>query len=286
MPLYLSSVRLPQACPVLECVVNISEGLRVEVVATIASTAGDSLLDVHTDADHNRAVLTLVGEDGPRHVARAAVERLDLRAHQGAHPRFGVVDVVPFVPLAGSTMADAEAARDRFAAWIARDLGVPAFVYGRDRTLPEVRRRAFVDLAPDAGPGVPHPRAGAVAVGARDPLVAWNLWLAEPDLDRARRVARAVRGPHLRALGLAVGGRVQVSINLIDPLVVGPAEAWDRVSALVPVAGAELVGLVPAAVLDRTPEARWAQLDLSRDRTIEARLARAADGGPRRSGGG
>ena len=259
----------------LECVVNISEGADPALVATIGATAGTDLLDVHSDTDHNRSVLTLVGEDAPRRVARAAVERLDLRRHAGAHPRFGVVDVVPFVPLAGSTLADAEAARDRFLTWIAGELGVPGFAYGRARSLPEVRRRAFRGLPPDAGPREPHPTAGAVAVGARDVLVAWNLWLALPDLARARLVAARVRGPHLRALGLRVGGRVQVSMNLIAPHVVGPAEAWDRVTALVPVAGAELVGLVPASVLDRTDPARWAQLDLDPQRTIEARLERA-----------
>jgi glutamate formiminotransferase / 5-formyltetrahydrofolate cyclo-ligase len=258
---------------VLECVANISEGRRTGVVAAIAATAGDSVLDVHSDAHHNRSVLTLVGEEAPRRVAGAAIERLDLRRHMGAHPRFGVVDVVPFVPLGDETIGAAEAARDRFLAWIADELGVPGFAYGRHRTLPEVRRRAFRDLAPDAGPPAPHPTAGAVAVGARDVLVAWNLWLAEPDLARARTVAAQVRGPYLRALGLQVGDRVQVSMNLIEPLAVGPAEAWDIVSALVPVARAELVGLVPAAVLDRTPRARWAELDLAPDRTIEARVA-------------
>lgn len=258
----------------LECVVNVSEGSDRPLVAEIAAAAGDALLDVHSDRHHNRSVLTLVGEEAPRRVARAAVARLDLRRHRGVHPRFGVVDVVPFVPLSGSTMSQAEAARDRFAAWIGRDLGVPAFAYGRHRSLPEVRRRAFRDLAPDAGPPAPHPTAGAVAVGARGPLVAWNVWLAEPDLARAREVAAAVRGPALRALGLQVGRRVQVSMNLVDPEVVGPAEAWDRVAALVPLAGAELVGLVPAAVLERTDPDRWRQLDLSPDRTIEARLAR------------
>ncbi len=259
----------------LECVVNISEGADRALVGAIGAAAGHDLLDVHADPDHNRAVLTLVGEEAARQVARVAVDRLDLRRHQGAHPRFGVVDVVPFVPLAGSTMADAETARDRFAAWIAAELGVPAVTYGRHRSLPDVRRRAFRDLMPDAGPGSPHPTAGAVAVGARGVLVAWNLWLAEPDLARAREVAARVRGPGLRALGLQAGEQVQVSMNLIEPHVVGPAEAWDRVAALVPVAGAELVGLVPAAVLDRTDPGRWAQLDLDHDRTIEARLERA-----------
>lgn len=258
----------------LECVVNISEGADRAAVAAISATAGRDLLDVHSDPHHNRSVLTLVGEEAPRQVARAAVARLDLRRHRGVHPRFGVVDVVPFVPLAGATLDDAEAARDRFLGWVAAELGVPGFAYGRNRSLPEVRRRAFRDLPPDAGPPTPHPRTGAVAVGARDVLVAWNLWLAEPDLTVARRVAAAVRGPHLRALGLAVGERVQVSMNLIAPERVGPADAWDAVAALAPVAGAELVGLVPAAVLERTDPHRWRQLDLSPDRTIEARLAR------------
>jgi glutamate formiminotransferase len=249
--------------------VNISAGVDRAQVATVADAAGVDLLDVHTDADHNRSVLTLVGEDAPRRVARTAVAHLDLTRHQGAHPRFGVVDVVPFVPLGDTTMADAEAARDRFLAWMAHELGVPGFAYGRHRTLPEVRRRAFRDLAPDAGPPEPHPTAGAVAVGARDVLVAWNLWLVEPDLARAREVAAQVRGPHLRALGLAVGRRVQVSMNLVAPHVVGPAEAWDAVAELVPVAAAELVGLVPASVLARTNPARW----VDESRTIEARLA-------------
>jgi glutamate formiminotransferase len=258
---------------VLEAVVNISEGGDAALVAAIGSAAGGDLLDVHSDPHHNRTVLTLVGEEAARAVARAAVARLDLRRHVGVHPRLGVVDVVPFVPLGGSTMGDAVAARDRFAAWISAELGVPAFAYGPERALPEVRRRAFADLAPDAGPARPHVTAGAVAVGARPPLVAWNLWLARPDLTRARQVAAAVRDDHVRALGLAVGDRVQVSLNLVAPEVVGPAEAWDRVAALVAVDGAELVGLVPRAVLDRTDPGRWDQLDLAPDRTIEGRLA-------------
>ena len=256
----------------LECVVNVSAGDDRRVVDAIAASAGADLLDLHADPHHNRSVLTLVGEDAPRRVARAAVERLDLRAHSGVHPRIGVVDVVPFVPLADASLADAIAARDHFLTWIADELDVPGFAYGPERTLPDVRRRAFRDLAPDAGPPQPHPTAGAVAVGAREVLVAWNVWLAEPDLSRAKTVASTVRGPHLRALGLAVGDRVQVSMNLVAPDVVGPAEAWDAVAALVPLAGAELVGLVPASVLDRIDPGRWSQLDLSGERTIEARL--------------
>jgi glutamate formiminotransferase len=177
-------------------------------------------------------------------VARAAVAALDLRRHQGVHPRFGVVDVVPFVPLAGSTLVDAVGARDRFLDWMAAEMGVPGFAYGPERTLPEVRRLAFAELPPDRGPSRPHPTAGATAVGARPMLVAWNVWLAEPDLAGAQRIAREIRGPRLRALA-------------------------ERAA----VAGAELVGLVPRSVLERTDPARWAELDLAEGKTIESRLA-------------
>jgi glutamate formiminotransferase / 5-formyltetrahydrofolate cyclo-ligase len=262
----------PAPAALLECVVNVSEGRDEGVLGELAAACGAALLDRHTDPAHHRSVFTLVGEDAPRDLARAAVERLDLRRHSGVHPRLGVVDVVPFVPLAGTPMDVAEAARDGFALWAADALGLPCYLYGTGRSLPEVRRRAFVDLAPDVGLPAPHPTAGACCVGARGPLVAYNVWLAEPDVARARQVAAAVRSPAIRALGLAVGPRVQVSLNLVDPSIVGPAEAYDMVAALVPVAGAELVGLLPADVLERVPAQRWAALDLGPDRTIEARL--------------
>ena len=258
----------------LECVINISEGCDRSTVEAIAASAGPDLLDVHSDADHNRSVLTLVGTDAARAVTTAAVARLDLTVHAGAHPRIGVVDVVPFVPLQGSSLDEAIAARDDFAAWAGTALGLPCFRYGPERSLPEVRREAFASLAPDTGPDRPHPTAGGCAVGARPLLVAYNLWLAEPDLAAARRLARELRGPAVRALGLAVGRRVQVSMNLVAPADVGPADVFDRIASEVTVAGAELVGLVPATVLDAVPRRRWAELDLSEDRTIEARLNR------------
>ena len=259
----------------LECVVNVSEGRDDHVVERLRAAAGTDLLDLHRDRHHHRSVLTLAGEDGARRVAAEAVATIDLRHHDGVHPRIGAVDVVPFVPLGPATMADAVGARDRFCAWAADELALPCFRYGPERSLPDIRRRAFVDLPPDCGPGQPHPTAGGCAVGARGVLVAYNVWLAEPDLDRARRVAAAVRGDGIRALGLPVGDRVQVSMNLVEPFRVGPAEAWDRVVALAPAAGAELVGLLPEAVLLAVDEARWEVLDLSPDRTIEARLSRA-----------
>jgi glutamate formiminotransferase len=258
---------------VLECVVNISEGRDQATVAAIGAAAGPDLLDVHTDPDHHRSVFTLVGEDAPRAIAREAVARLDLRDHDGVHPRIGVVDVVPFVALAGASSDDARAARDRFATWAATDLGVPCFLYGPERTLPDVRRHAWRDLAPDLGPSAPHPTAGAMAVGVRPVLVAYNVWLAEPDLALARRIAAEIRSPAVRALGLAVGTQVQVSVNLVEPATVGPAEVTDAVAARAGVARCELVGLVPDEVMRSTPAERWGSLDLAPDRTIEARVA-------------
>ena len=258
----------------LECVINISEGRDLSVIAAISHAAGTDLLDVHTDPDHHRSVLTLVGEDAPRAVAAEAVARIDLRTHNGVHPRIGSVDVVPFVPLGTATLADAIAARDRFGQWAAETLGLPGFAYGPDRTLPAVRKHAFADLAPTWGPPTAHPSAGSVAVGARPVLVAYNVWLTDPDVGLAKRIAHQLRSPGLRTLGLAVGSRVQVSMNLVDPYAIGPAEAADAVAALASVAGCELVGLIPRAVLAAIPQYRWAALDLTESRTIEARLAR------------
>ena len=231
---------MPEMKPVdptvmLECVVNVSEGRDRAVVAAIARAGSDALLDVHSDPDHHRSVLTLAGpgpdlEEAVRAVARATVQRIDLRRHDGVHPRLGALDVVPFVPLGpdgspggpGIDLGPALEARDRFAAWAGAELALPCFLYGPERTLPEVRREAFGRLAPDTGPPGPHPGAGACAVGARPVLVAYNVWLTTPDLAVARAVASAIRGPAVRALGLAVGGATQVSCNLIDPLAVGP----------------------------------------------------------------
>ncbi|MCU1455105.1 MAG: Formiminotransferase domain protein [Acidimicrobiales bacterium] len=259
----------------LEAVINVSEGRDRLVLAAIAESAGRGLLDVHSDRHHHRSVLTVVGEDAARAVARAAVDRIDLRHHDGVHPRIGAVDVVPFVALGTAGAHEAVAARDRFAAWAAAELGLPCFLYGPERTLPSVRRDAFRTLAPDVGPARPHPSAGAVAVGARPLLVAYNVWLASADLEQARALAVALRGPAVRALGLPVGDRVQVSMNLIDPATVGPAEVVDRIAAQVAIERTELVGLAPAALLDATPATRWRELDLDPDRTIEARLERA-----------
>ncbi len=288
----------------LECVANVSEGRDQRVLRELAGACGDVLLDLHSDLDHHRSVFTLAGppdavQEAARSLARMAVEVLDLSGHDGAHPRFGVLDVVPFVSLDGlqtprrqpqgqPNLGPAIAQRDAFASWAGRALHLPCFLYGplpggQVRSLPEVRRGAFSALRPDAGPGAPHPTAGAVAVGARPVLVAFNIWLDGADLAVARELASSLRGPYVRALGFALASGIQVSCNLLDAVAVGPAEVYDRVATLLEATGserlrgavirrAELVGLIPAAAIERIPPTRWAELDLSPDRTIEARL--------------
>lgn len=266
----------------LECVVNVSEGRRHDLVAELIAAAGPCLLDSHSDPYHNRSVLTLGGpaqavQDGVRDLAKAAVARLDLGSHEGVHPRIGVLDVVPWVPFQGwplqvAPLPTAVEARDRFAQWAAATLALPCFLYGPERSLPEVRREAWISLFPDVGPGHPHPTAGATAAGARPALVAYNLWLAHSDLSLARRLAAELRGPAVRALGLQVGPSVQVSCNLLEPETVHPGWVYDHVARRTEVARAELVGLVPNFVLRAVPKSRWERLGLNPSQTIEARL--------------
>lgn len=296
----------------LECVVNVSEGRDEHLLDRLSSACGDALLDLHRDPDHHRAVFTLAGTDemvetAACMLAAAAVSALDIGSHSGQHPRLGVVDVVPFVPLAPATLSPrlsaarvdpspepslhlaaaapldrAVAARDRFARWAGSELGVSCFLYGPlppsgHRTLPQVRRTAFSTLMPDTGLEQPHPRAGGCAVGARHFLVAYNVWVADGDIALARSVARAIRGPAVRSLAFDLAGRAQVSCNLVDPLTVGPAEVHDEIARLLEAGGAsvercELVGLLPAAVLATVPHGRWSELDLRPEATIEARL--------------
>jgi glutamate formiminotransferase len=279
----------------VECVVNVSEGRDLDVLSQLAAAAGPALLDLHRDPDHNRSVLTLAGPaeavaEGARSLAAATVARLDLREHAGAHPRLGVLDVVPFVPyepggLPPEDLSAAVVLRDEFARWIGAELGVPSFLYGplpggRARTLPAIRRHAFGaaeagGLTPDDGPAVPDPRTGATAVGARPVLVAYNVWVSSVEV--ARRVAPLVRRAEVRALSLAVGARAQVSCNLIEPARYGPGVLYDAVAALVTqaggtVQGGELVGLLPEVVLTAVPASRWRELGLSEEATVESRL--------------
>ncbi len=276
---------------IIECVVNISEGRDERLLAELKAAAGSTLLDTHTDPDFHRSVFTLAGEadaviNAARALAESSVARLELTGHRGAHPRMGVLDVVPFVPYDPAKLPPADlegvvAIRNDFARWLGAELGVPAFIYGpipgaHERTLPQVRRHAFDSLAPDFGPNRPHPTAGASAVGARSVLIAYNIWVSS--LAVANHVAPAMRRPGVRALAILVGDRAAVSCNLIDPATIGPAQVLDQVAGLAAthggaVEGAELVGLIPDAILKRIPRRRWSELGLSASATLEARLA-------------
>jgi glutamate formiminotransferase len=272
---------------VFECVVNISEGRDLPVLEQLSRAAGQSLRDRHRDRHHHRSVFTLINEpeqllNDLHTLASTAYQKIDLRRHQGVHPRFGVVDVVPFVALAPEDPAQACALRDETAAWFAETSFVPVFLYGTladgtSRALPEVRREAFETLAPDFGPADASSSKGAVAVGCRPILVAWNLWLRDVSLDQAQSMAAAVRGPGVRALAFEVGDDVQVSCNLIDVPNSRPSLVYDAVAAQLEGGGqidhAELVGLAPQVLLDAEDSSRWEELDLRPDSTIEARLA-------------
>ena len=282
----------------LECVVNVSEGRRAEVVAVVAAACGPALLDVHTDPDHNRSVFTLAGPpeevaQAALSLARAAIERVDLSTHVGVHPRLGAVDVVPFVPIDSDLQLAGEVARG-WGERVAAELAVPVFLYGAAdpaaRSLPDVRRSAFRDRQPDFGPGHPHGTAGAIAVGARPVLVAINCELAaggrglDADVAMAREVARGVRERDgglsgVRALGFALEskGRAQVSMNLTDLAATGVEAACEAVRRATAERGGEiwaveLVGLLPAAELERCSGDFLAWSSLSGERTIEARL--------------
>jgi glutamate formiminotransferase / 5-formyltetrahydrofolate cyclo-ligase len=275
----------------------------VRCIGLLADAAGDALLDVHTDADHHRSVFTLASTDAPkldasvRAFAARVAELVRLEGHAGAHPRFGALDVMPFVSLAGTDDERQEAvatARD-FGEWWATTFDVPVFFYDDASpggcALPDVRREAFRSRPPDIGPAEPHPSLGATAVAARRPLIAVNCVLETADVAVARRIAGRVRErdgglPGVRALGLwlPTPGQAQVSMNLVDLDRTGLEGACTQVQAYareegIDIVHVELVGLMPASELERCGAnfLRWSGLDSSC--TIESRLRRRAGGG-------
>jgi glutamate formiminotransferase len=284
----------------LECVPNVAEGQRRDVVDALAATCGASLLDVHTDPDHHRSVFTLAGpgfrdaETAAAALARDVASRLDLTDHEGVHPRFGVLDVVPFCALDEDHEVAASAAI-AFGEWASVELDLPVFLYDDAdplrRSLPELRAEAFVRRVPDLGPRAPHPTLGAVAVGARPPLVAVNCWLDTNDVIVAREIAHHVRERDgglagVRALGLLLESEdvVQVSMNLVDLPVTGVEDACTEVRRLAgrddwTITQVEIVGLVPAIEADRWSEEFRAWSKLGDDLTIEARLATSPGAG-------
>jgi glutamate formiminotransferase / formiminotetrahydrofolate cyclodeaminase len=304
----------------VECVPNFSEGRRPEVVAAIrdaiAGVDGVALLDVSSDASHNRSVITfVVPVDNAVEAAfagiRAAREHIDLTEHSGEHPRMGAADVVPFVPLEGSTMEDCVMIARTLGERVGRELDIPVFLYERAATRPdrenlaEVRRGEFEGLreeigrnpnrVPDFGPAHIHPTAGAVAIGARPFLVAYNVYLGPAsNVDVAKAVAKAVRGSsgglrYVKALGLEVDGQAQVSMNLVDIEKTPLFRAFDAVKMEAEARGvsptwSEIVGLVPEGALLDTA-ARHVQLrNFSREMVVEHRVRRAVQGGQSLSG--
>jgi len=299
----------------VECVPNVSEGRRREVVdeiVTAFAVPGVLVLDRSSDPDHHRTVITLMGL-GPALVeaavagARACARLIDLNHHRGVHPRMGALDVLPFVPFGAETRLrggddpdlDCAGLAERAGRRIAAEVGVPVYLYGAAArhpgwsALPAVRGRGFEALraAPDrvpdfGGPGL-HPTAGATAAGAREVLIAYNVELAGADLELARRIATAVRErddglPAVRAMGVPLAGRglVQVSMNLLDWRATPPAAAYAAVAALAGENGArveasEIVGLAPAGALDGVDPADLRLRGFAPDMLLESRLLRA-----------
>ncbi len=269
----------------VECVPNFSEGRRPEVIAAIrdaiGSVEGVSVLDVSSDASHNRSVITFVASvatavDGAFAGIKAAAERIDLCQHTGEHPRIGATDVVPFIPLEGTTMEDCIALARTLGEKVGRELKIPVYLYERAASTParenlaDVRRGEFEGLQeemgknparnPDFGPAKVHPTCGAIAIGARPFLVAYNVYLGPAsNLPIAKSIAKAVRGSsggfkYVKGLGLEVDGQAQVSMNLVDTEKTPLHHAFDFVKLRAEAEGAqvtwsEIVGLVPEKVL-------------------------------------
>lgn len=290
---------------VLECALNFSEGRREEVIqAIVAAAQGVRVLNVSSDKDHNRTVMTFVGS--PQAAAAAAVqitakavEWIDMNAHHGAHPRMGAVDVIPFVPLGGATMEEAIAAARQVGQRLGDDLGIPVYLYEEAATRPETRNLADVrrgeyeglpqklaDPAwkPDFGPSRPHPTAGATAVGARIYLLAYNVNLGTPDVEIAKAIARAVRAKtgglqNVKALGVMLHERnqAQVTMNVVDPFRTPLYRVLElvRLEAArygVPVVGTEIIGLVPLTLIVEAAR-YYLQLEGFRDdQVLETRL--------------
>jgi glutamate formiminotransferase len=293
----------------VESVPNYSEGRRTEVVdrlaAAVLAVPEVHLLDRTSDASHNRSVLTLAGPgdavlDALSDSVAVAVETIDMERHQGEHPRIGAVDVVPFVPLGETTMADAIALARRFGERMAEAHGLPVYLYANAASRPDrvrladVRRGQYEALRaeitqrgrePDFGPSRLHPTAGAMAVGARPFLIAYNINLDSTDLDIAKRIARRVREsggglPRVQANGFWIEelGRAQVSMNLLDFEVTPMWRVWETVAELaveddVQPAESELIGLAPLAALVDVADHAGA----NRQAPVETRLATAAE---------
>jgi glutamate formiminotransferase len=297
--------------PLVECVPNVSEGRRADVIAALAqaiTAPGVHLLDQSSDPSHNRTVYTFAGEPDALQQAvlrlfASAIAHIDLRAHSGVHPRMGAVDVVPFVPLKKAMMADCVELARTTAELVAQRYALPTYLYeeaavkdGR-RNLAEIRRGGFEGLAvrmrepdwrPDFGEPRPHPTAGVAAIGARPILIAYNVNLASDCLSVAKRIAKVIRASdgglsHVKAMGVPLEHRgiVQVSMNLTDYRRTSMMTVFDAVEREaandgVNVLESEIVGLVPADALPPDPMTRLKLSAADAERVLEKRLVRLA----------
>ena len=276
----------PMAREIVECVPNFSEGRRREVVdaivSAISSVAGTKLLDVETDPSHHRAVVTFIGDRGSVaeaafRAAKVAAERINMEEHRGEHPRIGALDVLPFVPISGVTMEDCVEIARTVGRRIAEELGIPVYLYEEAatrsdrRNLADLRKGEYEglkeeittnpDRRPDFGPARLHPTAGATVVGARPPLIAFNVNLATPDIGIAKKIAKAIRArdgglQYVKALGFELKDRgiVQVSMNMVNYRRTPLWKAFELIKAVadrygVAIVGSEIVGLVPLEAL-------------------------------------
>jgi len=292
---------------IVEAVPNFSEGRRPEVVAALVEAIqapGVWLLDVSSDPDHNRTVITVAGEpdavlEGLFRAVATAAQRINLFEHRGEHPRIGAADVVPIVPIEGITLEECVTLAHRLGRRIGEELGLPVYLYAaaatrpERRRLPDIRRGEFEGLletihlperAPDYGPAKVGP-AGATVVGARPFLIAYNIYLRSSDVEIARKIARQIREssgglPAVQAKGFLVEGQAQVSMNLLDTDLTPLHVVYARVAALaaeegVEVASSELIGLIPQKVLLQAA-AHFLKLEPAAiERTIEAATRRA-----------
>ncbi|MGE5572370.1 MAG: glutamate formimidoyltransferase [Bacteroidota bacterium] len=293
---------------IVECVPNFSEGRRPEVVreivAAVESVSGVRLLDYSSDPNHNRSVLTFIGEPAPvkdaafRAIAKAA-ELINMEEHRGEHPRIGATDVVPFVPVLGVTMADCVALARELGARVAHELRIPVYLYEEAATRPDRRNLADIrrgeyeglkkeihlpERRPDFGDPVMHPTAGATVIGAREFLIAYNINLGTPDVSIAKKIARVIRASsgglmYVKALGIKLEDRnlAQVSMNLTNfkktpmhvvfNLVKSEAERYG-----VPIVGSEIVGLVPLDALLAAAEHYLRIESFSHKQVLETRV--------------
>src|ERR1700730_10440333 len=304
----------------VECVPNFSEGRRPEIIAAIrdaiAAVEGVSVLDVSSDISHNRSVITFVAPvetavDAALAGIRVAAQRIDLCNHTGEHPRIGATDVVPFIPLEGSTMEDCIALARTLGERVGRELKIPVYLYERADTTParenlaDVRRGEFEGLReelgtnparnPDFGPTKIHPSGGAIAIGARPFLVAYNVYLGPAsNLQIAKNIAKAVRGSsggfeYVKGLGLEVDGQAQVSMNLVDTEKTPLHTAFDFVKMRAEAEGAqvtwsEIVGLVPERVLFDAAASHLQLRQFTPKQVLERQVREVTSGGESMSG--